>query len=252
MGGRNAIVTGGSRNLGREFCLALAEAGADLAIIDLPTQEKEAHAVVQEAEALGRRALFVPLDLRDADAIEPCVGDITVRLGPVHVLVNNAGRMDDVSAGSLDYRVDILDQHYQVNVRGTFLMSRAVARHMIEGGVAGSIVNIASRVGVHIQPSNPGYSITKAAVVHMTRVMAMEFKRHGIRVNALAPGRMRPFEEETLPILRSPKPGTFLHGLPLAYSDIAGAIVYLASDAASMVTAQVLVIDGGMGLVSAY
>ena len=251
--GTTAIVTGGSRNMGRTFSLALADAGANVAIADLPQQADAADDVVREIEKRGRRAFFAPLDLRVSEDIPACVDQIVSEMGPVSTLINNAGKTDDVPTSVLDYRSDVLDDHYEVMVRGTFRMSQEVARHMAETGTRGSIVNIASRVGVQAQPNNLGYGIAKAAIIHMTRVMALELKPYGIRVNSLGPGAI-PRDQGSIPDesrIRPPQ-GRFLYDRRLEYDDLAGAAVYLASDASSMVTAQILIIDGGLGLVSPY
>ncbi len=251
--GTTAIVTGGSRNMGRTFSLALADAGADVAIVDLPQQADEAADVVREVTGRGRQASFFPLDLTLPGDIPECVAEIAVKMGPVATLVNNAGKTDDVPTPALDYRSDVLDDHYEVMVRGTFLMSQAVARHMVDLGTRGSIINIASRVGVQVQPNNLGYGTAKAAIVHMTKIMALELKPHGIRVNALGPGAIPRDEDPVSDAPRvQPRPGRFLYDRRLEYDDLAGAAVYLASKASSMVTAQVLIIDGGLGLVSPY
>ena len=251
--GTTAIVTGGSRNMGRVFSLALADAGVNVAIVDLPQQAAAAADVAREVETRGRRAAFAPLDLRSPEDIPACVEQIMAEMGPVATLINNAGKTDDVPTSALDYRSDVLDDHYEIMVRGTFLMSQAVARHMVAMGTRGSIVNIASRVGVQVQPNNLGYGVAKAAVVHMTRVMALELKPYGIRVNALGPGSIPRDQESVSDDSRTrPPPGKFLYDRRLEYDDLAGAAVYLASDASSMVTAQTLIIDGGLGLVSPY
>ena len=251
--GATAIVTGGSRNMGRAFSLALADAGANVAVVDLPRQADAAADVVREIVGRGRRALFVPLDLTATGDIPACVEQVVTEMGPVTALINNAGKTDDDPAPALGYESEVLDEHYEVMVRGTFLMSQAVARHMVATQTRGSIVNIASRVGVQVQPDNLGYGIAKAAVVHMTRVLALELKPHDIRVNAIAPGAIpRDSGPDSDASRNQPQPGSFLYDRRLEFEDMAGAAVYLASDASSMVTAQVLVIDGGLGLVSPY
>ncbi len=251
--GTTAIVTGGSRNMGRTFSLALADAGANVAIVDLPQQADAAAGVVRELTDRGRQASFFPLDLTLPGDIPACVEQVAAEVGPVATLVNNAGKTDDLPTPALDYGADVLDDHYEIMVRGTFLMSQAVARHMVDSRTRGSIINIASRVGVQIQPNNLGYGTAKAAIVHMTRILALELKPHGIRVNALGPGAIPRDEVAASDVSRvQPQPGRFLYDRRLEYGDLAGAAVYLASEASSMVTAQVIVIDGGLGLVSPY
>ena len=209
--GTNAIVTGGSRNMGRAFSLALADAGSDVAVVDLPQQADAAGEVVREIEGRGRRAFFEPLDLTATSDIPGCVQQVVAEMGPVATLVNNAGKTDDVPTAALEYRSEVLNEHYEVMVRGTFLLSQAVARHMVATETRGSIVNIASRVGVQVQPNNLGYGVAKAAVVHMTRVMALELKPHGIRVNAIAPGAIPRDQGSNSDASRvQPQPGSFL------------------------------------------
>ena len=239
--------------MGRTFSLALADAGADVAVVDLPQQSDAAAGVLREIEERGRRAFFAPLDLTVTEDIPACVEQIVAEMGPVATLINNAGKTDDVPTPALDYGSEVLDQHHDVMVRGTFLMSQAVARHMVATKTRGSIINIASRVGVQVQPNNLGYGVAKAAVVHMTRVLALELKPYGIRVNAIGPGAIPREQGPGSDAQRvQPEPGRFLYDRRLEYTDLAGAAVYLASEASSMVTAQVLIIDGGLGLVSPY
>jgi NAD(P)-dependent dehydrogenase (short-subunit alcohol dehydrogenase family) len=247
---KNAVVTGGSRNMGRHIALALAEAGANVAILDLQSQGAEAQDVVKEVQARGKKGVFLPLDLRDVSAIRRQVDALVAQWGHLDVLVNNAGKTDAPSVSILDYEPEPFDDSQQIMVRGTFFMSQAVARHMVKEGIRGSIVNIASRLGVQTRPNTSAYSTAKAAVVHMTRLMALELGPHGIRVNAVGPG--------PIPI---PRPGqpvdvarqgqfdrAFLLGRGLRYDDIPGTVLYLASDASRMVTGQVIIIDGGLGL----
>ncbi len=248
LAGRVAIVTGGSRNMGRAFALGLAASGADVAILDLPGQEAAARAVVGEIEQRGRRGIFVPVDVRDPDSVAAAVAAAQAALGVVRVLVNNAARTDDDAGSALDYPVAALDANHDVTVRGTFLMSQAVARAMVAAGVGGAIVNISSRVGQQVQSGGLGYSIAKAAVIHMTRVMALDLAPHGIRVNAIGPGSI-PRPESGM---AGPGADRFPLGRQLAYEDMVGTALYLASDDSAMVTAQLIVVDGALGLISAY
>ncbi|MBM3957799.1 MAG: SDR family oxidoreductase [Gemmatimonadetes bacterium] len=248
--GRNAVVTGASRNMGRAIALAIADAGADVAVVDLPSEADAASGTVAAIEARRRRSAFVALDIRDVAAIPPAVGEIEARLGPIHVLVNNAGKTDDVPTPVVGYEEDVFDDHQQIMVRGTFFVSQAVARRMIELGTRGTMVNVASRLGVQLRPNASAYSIAKAGVVHMTRLMALELGPHGIRVNAIGPGPI-PRTGAAGRSRRAPANGPlapFLLGRELRFDDIPATVVYLASDASRMVTGQLIVIDGGLGL----
>jgi NAD(P)-dependent dehydrogenase (short-subunit alcohol dehydrogenase family) len=254
LSGRTALVTGGSRNMGRAYALELARAGANVAVLDLPIQEEAAQLVVDEITSLGRKSCFVSVDIRDVEALPGGIAKVENSLGDVHILVNNAGKTDDVSTPVIDYQAGPFDDHYEIMVRGSFFMSQAVARHMIERGTSGAIVNVASRVGEQVQPNNPGYSICKAAVIHMTRVMALELGEYGIRVNAIGPGPVpRPAAPDQPDVPAGlPDEERFLLGRRLRYDDLTGTVRYLASDAAEMVTGQFIIADGGLGLQSAY
>ena len=234
--------------MGRAFAHGLGGGGADVAILDLPGLVSAARAVARDIERLGRRCRFVPVDIRDAAAVERAVAEVESSLGSVRVLVNNAARTDEDESPALDYPVAALDAQYEVTVRGTFLVSQVVARRMVAAGLGGSIVNVASRVGVQVQSGGLGYAIAKAAVIHMTRVMALDLAPHGIRVNAIGPGAI-PRPEDGL---GGPGTDRFPLGRMLAYEDMVGTALYLASDASAMVTAQCVIVDGGLGLSSAY
>ena len=254
LSGKTAVVTGGSRNMGRAYALALANAGANIAVLDLPAQEKAAHSVAEEIHSLGRSCMFIPVDIRNVEALPEVVESAARTFGDLHILINNAGKTDDTSTPMLDYEAATFDDHYEVMVRGTFFVSQAVARHMVARGVRGAIVNIASRVGQQAQPNSPGYGVCKAAIIHMTRVMALELGGHGIRVNAIGPGPIpRP---ESLDLSGQPSAGPaearFLLGRRLEFDDLTGSALYLASDASEMVTGQFLIADGGLGLRAAY
>lgn len=244
--GKNAIVTGGSRNMGRVIATGLAEAGAGVAIVDLPSTAHAAVSTVSEIESRGRPGCFVPLDIRNVEAIPAALDEAIDTLGPIHVLVNNAGKTDDVSTPFLEYRPGPFDDHQHVAVRGTFFLSQAVASHMIERGIPGAIVNVSSRVGVQPARNASAYCIAKAAIAHMTRLLALELGPHGIRVNAIGPGPIpRP---EAVPAGGGRPATPFPLGRELRFEDVPGTVLYLVADASSMVTGQLVVIDGGLGL----
>lgn len=245
--GKNAVVTGGSRNMGRAIALAFAEAGADVAVVDLPSMAETAGRTVAELESRGRRARFVPLDVRNVGAIPGAIDEIATALGPIHVLVNNAGKTDDVKTPFLDYEPGAFDDHHQIMVRGTFFVSQTVASHMIECGTRGAIVHVSSRVGVQPARHASAYCIAKAAIAHMTRLMALELGPHGIRVNAIGPGPI-PRPEAAREPASAGAAVPFLLGRDLRFEDVPGTVLYLASEASSMVTGQLVVIDGGLGL----
>lgn len=248
LAGRVAIVTGGSRNMGRAFALGLAGVRVHVGLLDLPSQESLAAGLVAEIERSGGRAVFVPVDVRDAAAVADAVRGVESGLGLVSILVNNAAKTDDDEAASLDYPPDLLDAHHAVTVRGTFAVAQAVAQRLAAAGQPGSIVNIASRVGQQVQTGSFGYSVAKSAVIHMTRLMALDLGPLGIRVNAIGPGPIPRPESGGAAV----DAGRFVLPRALAYDDMVGAALYLASDASAMVTGQFIIVDGGLGLRPAY
>ena len=242
--GRTALVTGAARGLGRSIALALAHAGADVALgLRDPSTAGDLTAAV---EALGRRALPVAMDVRDLAQIRAAVDAVTEQFGRLDILVNNAG-LGPANPAELVTEADY-DLTFDVNVKGLFFASQAAARVMIEQGY-GRIVNLSSQAGFVAIPTEAIYCTTKAAIAHLTKCLAIEWGRHGITVNAVAPTFIR--TPGTEPDLADP---TFradvveriaaLHriGEP---ADVTGAVIYLASPAASLVTGTTLLVDGG-------
>jgi len=244
--GKTAIVTGGGRGLGRYMAEALSDAGASVVLCSRKMEPLEE--VRREIEAGGGRALAVECDVTDPDEVEKVVSAAVETFGSMDVVVNNSG----ATWGALpeEMPLDRFDQVMRVNVRGTFLMSQAAGRRMIEGGTGGTIINISSVAG--IVGGHPdfmqtvGYNSSKGAIISMTRDLATSWAKHNITVNAIAPGwfptRMsggliEKFEEE------------MLGGIPLGRfgnpEDLKGVVIFLASPAASYVTGQTLVVDGG-------
>lgn len=240
--GRTALVTGTAGGLGEAIARGCAEAGALVVCLD---REGEANERVA-ASIGGGRTLAVSVDVTDRSAVERVVRDVIAEVGALDVLVNCAGVGGRGPAR--DYPDRVWDDALAGNLTGSFNMCRTVGGHMIDRG-GGSIVNIASIGGLVGFPGSVGYQASKGGVVQMTRTLAVEWATHGVRVNAVAPGHVATElvrrQWETEPELRE----FFLLRTPLGRlgepDDVAGAVVFLASDASSMVTGHVLTVDGG-------
>ena len=245
LGGRTALVTGAARGLGRAIAVALAEAGADVALGLRDAKRDEGPA--DEIRALGRRALPLQLDVTRIEEVEAGVAATVGELGSLDLLVNNAGG----GAGNVPAELvsaEELDRVMNVNLKGTFLACSAAFAPMRAGGF-GRIVNLSSQAAIVALPGEAVYCMTKAAVSHLTRCLAVEWGVHGINVNAVAPTFIRtPGTEPALadPAFRADVEERIaaLHrvGEP---DEVAGAIVFLCSSAASLITGETLVIDGG-------
>jgi NAD(P)-dependent dehydrogenase (short-subunit alcohol dehydrogenase family) len=242
--GRVALVTGAARGLGRSIALALANAGADVA---LGLREIGSGAgVAEEVETLGRTALPLQMDVARLDQIERAVNRAEERFGRLDILVNNAGLGPENPAE--DVREEDFDLTLAVNLKGTFFASQAAGRVMIRQG-SGCIINLSSQAGFVALPGESVYCMTKAAIAHLTKCLAVEWGPHGIRVNAVAPTFIE--TPGTEPALADPAfraeveeriAGLHRIGLPV---DVAGAVVFLASPAASLITGETILIDGG-------
>ena len=242
--GQVALVTGAARGLGRAIALALAHAGADLALglRDLKSDSGLSH----EIEATGRRVFPLQMDIRHLDQIRRAVDDTVAHFGKLDILVNNAG----VAPGNLaeDVRERDFDETIQVNLKGTFFASQAAARVMFRQN-HGRIINLSSQAGFVALPTESVYCMTKAAIAHLTKCLAIEWGKYNITVNAVAPTFIHtPGTEEALAdqAFRAEVVERIaaLHriGEPM---EVAGAVVFLASPAASLITGHTLVIDGG-------
>ena len=242
--GQVALVTGAARGLGRAIALALAAAGADVA---LGLRDAGADGgVAAEIQALGRRALPLQMDIGQADQIGPAIAATVAWFGRLDILVNNAGIAPRNPAE--DVTEEDLDATLAVNLKGTFLASQAAGRVMIGQG-HGRIINIGSQAGAVALPGESVYCMTKAAIAHLTRCLAVEWGRHGITVNAVAPTFIAtPGTEAALsdPEFRADviERIAALHriGEP---AEVAGVVVFLASQAASLITGETVLVDGG-------
>jgi NAD(P)-dependent dehydrogenase (short-subunit alcohol dehydrogenase family) len=238
-----ALVTAAARGLGRACALACAHAGADIAL-GLRRVESGA-ALVKEIEAMGRKVHPLQMDMQRLDEVRSAIAEAHSRFGKIDVLVNNAGvspesPAKDVTEEDFDYMV-------RVNLKGTFFASQTVGRLMIGRGY-GRIVNMSSQAGVVALPGEPIYCMTKAAINHLTRCLAVEWGPHGINVNAVAPTFIE--TDGTRAALSSPNfEKDILSNIVLGHvgqpMDVAGAVVFLASPAASMITGATLLVDGG-------
>ena len=243
LSGHVALVTA-ARGLGRAISLALAHAGADVALGlrdvnapgDLPSQ----------IEAMGRRALPLQMEVQHLDQVFKAVDDAVSHFGRLDILVNNAGLAPDNLAENV--REEDFDITLAVNLKGTFFASQAAARVMIPQK-SGRIINMSSQAGFVALPTESVYCMTKAAIAHLTKCLAVEWGKHNITVNAVAPTFIHtPGTEECLanPEFRADVVERIaaLHriGEPM---DVAGAVVFLASSAASLITGQTILIDGG-------
>jgi NAD(P)-dependent dehydrogenase (short-subunit alcohol dehydrogenase family) len=242
--GQVALVTGAARGLGRAIALTLANAGADVALglRDASTGADLAQAI----EAMGRRALRVQMDVTRTDQVAEATRAVLRELGRIDVLVNNAG------LGPMNPAEDVTEADFDltcaVNLKGTFFVSQAVGRTMIRQG-SGRIVNLGSQAGFVALPGEAVYCMTKAAISHLTKCLAVEWGQHGINVNAVAPTFIA--TDGTRPQLDDPafladvtERIAALHrvGEP---SDVAGAVLFLASPASSLITGETILIDGG-------
>ena len=242
--GEVALVTGSARGLGRAISLALAHAGADVALglRDVKTGGE----LVAEIEAIGRRVLPLQMDMTRLDEIFQAVSDTVAHFGRLDILVNNAGLSPENLAENV--REEDFDLTLRVNLKGTFFASQTAGRVMIRQK-RGCIINMSSQAGFVALPTESVYCMTKAGIAHLTKCLAVEWGKYNIRVNAVAPTFIHtPGTESALadPAFRSNviERIAALHrvGEPM---DVAGAVVFLASPAASLIAGHTLLIDGG-------
>jgi NAD(P)-dependent dehydrogenase (short-subunit alcohol dehydrogenase family) len=242
--GQVALVTGAARGLGRAISLALAHAGADVA---LGLRDARADSgLAAEISKIGRRTLPLQMDMSRMEEIRSGVEETAKKFGRIDILVNNAGIAPENLAENV--REEDFDATLAVNLKGTFFASQAAGRIMI-GQKSGKIVNMSSQAGFAALPTESIYCMTKAGIAHLTKCLAVEWGKYGITVNAVAPTFIRTpgtesaladaaFRADTLERIAA------LHriGEPM---EVAGAVVFLASPAASLITGETILIDGG-------
>jgi len=243
--GRTALVTGGSRGIGRGIVRRLAEEGCDVAI-NYERSGDKAEQAASEVRALGRRAVVVQADVADAAAVERMRDEALAALGHLDILVNNAGIHQHLK--SWEMTVADWDRIIGVNLTGAYLVARAFAPHMLSRR-QGRIVNISSIVAMSGTDHEAHYGASKAGIHGLTKALALELSPHGITVNCIAPGHIT--TDMTAGATEDEVRDTLLH-IPMgrfgAPSEIASVVAFLASDEASYITGQVLHVNGGMGL----
>ena len=239
-----AIVTGAGRGIGKSIALAFAEAGADVVVA--ARTGKEIEQTAEEINRLGRKAIFVPMDVRKARGVQDMVDQTLDKFGKIDILVNNAG----IATGKSAFEISEEDWHrvLDTNLTGPFLCSKAVGRHMVKRR-RGAIINIVSTLAIRGMPERLDYCASKGGLIQITKVLALEWAQYNIRVNAIGPG----FFYTPMTARRHDDPDyreKLLPSIPLRRlgqaNEIAPLAVYLACDASSYVTGEAFFIDGGI------
>ena len=243
LSGRVAVCIGGTSGIGRAIAHGLADAGAD--VVCTSRRQDQVDVAAAEIESKGRRTLRVASDVSDNTSLEALLGECTAAFGKVDILLNSAGRTK--REATLDVSDEDWNAILETNLTGTLRSCRVFGRHMVANGY-GRIINIASLSTFVSLYEVAAYSASKAAVASLTKSLAIEWAKHGVNVNAIAPGVFRTALNQKL-LDETPRGQEFLTRTPMGrfgnVEELAGAAIFLASEAASFVTGEVLVVDGG-------
>jgi dehydrogenase/reductase SDR family protein 4 len=245
--GKVALITGGSRGIGRAIAFAFAEAGADLVVSSRNKRPPELEKVAEEIQAKGGKALAIPAHVGKKEEVQNVVQKTLKEYGRIDVLVNNAGA-NPVLSTLVDLEEEAFEKVFEVNLKGAFLMSKAVAKEMIKKG-GGRIINISSVSGLRARADGTGaYCISKAAMNMMTQVMARELAQYHILVNAIAPGSIKT-EFSRVNWMDPERRDQRIREIELKRfgepEEVVGLALFLASEASSFVTGEIIRVDGG-------
>ncbi|MCI9148013.1 MAG: SDR family oxidoreductase [Hungatella sp.] len=242
---RTAVVTGAAHGIGKACALALAEAGADVAVVDL---KEGVSGTADEIRAMGRKSIAIAADVSDEKQMDACMNQVAGEWGGIHFCFCNAGTFQDIPAEEMP--LEEFERVIKVNLTGAFVTARAAGKIMIEKGIPGSILLTASMSGhiANIPQCQCAYNASKAGVIMLGKSLAVEWARHKIRVNTISPGYIRTWSDEPL---KPEEVGTsnFEQWTPLRRfgqaEELQGLVVYLAGDASGFVTGSDYIIDGG-------
>ena len=245
MSGKTAVVTGGSRGIGRAICLELARRGANV-VFSYAGNTAAAEKTLEELKALGVEARAIQGNVADPAAAKTLIDTAVKELGGIHILVNNAGITRDGLAMAM--KEEDFDAVIETNLKGAFLCMKAAIRPMMKARY-GRIVNLSSVVALRGNPGQVNYCASKAGLIGMTKSLAKEMGARGITVNAVAPGYISTDMTAALPdAARDAMLSTIPVGRAGSPEDVAAAVAFLASEEAGYITGQVLSVDGGMGM----
>ena len=240
--GKVAAVTGATRGIGRSIALSLAEAGADIALLQRSPEQTD---VKEEIESLGRKCLIVPCDLEDIDQVKAAIPNVVSHFGKIDILVNNAGIQR--RSPSVDFSEQDWDDVINVNLKTVWLLCQQAGRYMVPNG-KGKIINMASLLSYQGGLTVPAYAAAKGGVAQLTKALSNEWAKHNVNVNAIVPGYIAT-DMNTALIHDDTRNRQILERIPSGRwgnpEDFKGTVVYLASDASNYVHGHLLAVDGG-------